>query len=215
MKTKLLFIVLCGFMLSAAANAAVKGEYPDPMQRRAEWLCLNGSWDFAETDDNNASYFGTADYPDKIIVPFCRESSISGLGRKGFVKNAWYRREFTVPSNWKSERIRLHIGACDYKTTVWVNGFKVASHTGGSAPIVADITGALKEGGNTLVVHALDDLLSGEQPAGKQSTQPDSYGCFYTRVTGIWQTVWLEGVGSSYIERFTINSDIDSGNVYI
>ncbi|MBP5738023.1 MAG: hypothetical protein J6X38_02950, partial [Abditibacteriota bacterium] len=92
MKTKLMLFVLCGIILSAAAHAVVKGEYPEPMQRRSEWLCLNGSWDFAETDDDNATYLGDETYPDKIIVPFCREASVSGLNRKGFVRNVWYRR---------------------------------------------------------------------------------------------------------------------------
>ena len=215
MKTKLMLFVLCGIILSAAAHAVVKGEYPEPMQRRSEWLCLNGSWDFAETDDDNATYLGDETYPDKIIVPFCREASVSGLNRKGFVRNVWYRRNFTVPANWKSERVRLHIGACDYRTTVWVNGTEATTHTGSSAPIIADITELINKGENTIIVHAYDDVRTGEQPAGKQCPVLESAGCSYTRVTGIWQTVWLEGVGSSYIERFTVNTDIDTGNVYI
>ena len=102
-----------------AAEALPKNEYPNPQCRRSEWLNLNGTWDFAETDDDNAIYLDGEEYPDKIIVPFCRESSLSGLNRKGFVRNVWYRRTFTVPKDWKSERIRLHIGACDYRTTVF------------------------------------------------------------------------------------------------
>ena len=212
---KMIF-VFAALLLAAcfAAEALPKNEYPNPQCRRSEWLNLNGTWDFAETDDDNATYLNGEEYPDKIIVPFCRESSLSGLNRKGFVRNVWYRRTFTVPKDWKSERIRLHIGACDYRTTVWVNGIKVAAHTGSSAPIITDITDVLSDT-NTLIVHAYDDVRTGEQPAGKQSERQESFGCFYTRVTGIWQTGWLEGVGSSYIERFVVNTDIDDGTVTV
>ncbi|MBO7394010.1 MAG: beta-galactosidase [Abditibacteriota bacterium] len=192
-----------------------KNEYPEPQALRSEYLSLNGEWLFAETDDDNKTFFDPGGYPDKITVPYCRESELSGLGRKGFVRNVWYTRTFTVPSEWKSERVRLHIGACDYKTALYINGFRVTVHKGGSAPIVADITPYISEGENEVIVHAFDDTRSGSQPLGKQSAAYYSAGCHYTRTTGIWQSVWLEGVGRSYIDKFVLTADINSGAVFV
>ncbi len=158
---------------------------------------------------------GEGVYPDKIIVPFCRESKLSGLGRTGFVKNVWYRRTFDLPSTWKSPRTLLHIGACDYETTVWLNGKLLGMHRGGSSPITFEITKQLIKGTNTVIVHAFDDTRSGLQPTGKQAHSEQSAGCVYTRTTGIWQTVWLEGVGSTYIKDFKIETDLDRGRVII
>ena len=108
-------------------------EHPRPQMVRSEWVNLNGEWAFVETDDDMA-FLGDADYPDTIVVPFCRESSLSGLGRTDFIKNVWYRRTFGRPSDWQSKRVRLHVGACDWKTRVWVNDVFVGEHVGGSAP---------------------------------------------------------------------------------
>jgi hypothetical protein len=182
---------------------------------RAEWLNLNGAWDFAETDDAETSeqFLTTAAWPDQIIVPFCRESKLSGLERVGFVKNVWYRRNFNVPADWKSPRVLLHVGACDWKTRVWVNGQLVGQHKGGSAPFAFDITRALKKDGNTVIVHAFDDTASGLQATGKQSHELKSNGCVYTRTTGIWQTVWLEGVGETFIKDYFVTPDITEGKV--
>ena len=138
--------------------------------QRAEWLNLNGTWEFAETDDaKDASWLSEKAYPDKIVVPFCRESKLSGLARTGFIKNVWYRRTFQRPADWKSERVRLHVGACDWKTTVWINGQRAGAHTGGSAPFCFDVTDLLKAGENTVVIHAFDDTRSGLQAGGKQA----------------------------------------------
>ncbi len=178
---------------------------------------LNGTWEFGETDasDQDARFLGDNPYPDKITVPFCRESKLSGLERKGFIKNVWYRRTFEVPSAWKSSRVLLHIGACDWKTRVWVNGSLLGTHTGGSAAFAFDVSKALKPGANTVIIHAFDDVRSGLQAGGKQCSLEKSEGCFYTRTTGIWQTVWLEGVGSSYIKDIRVESDADNSRVLI
>jgi hypothetical protein len=183
-------------------------EHPRPDSMRAEWLNLNGEWEFAETNEDEAPRFlGSEPYPDKIRVPFCRESELSGLGRKEFVKNVWYRRTFERPADWKSPRLRLHVGACDWRTEVWVNGEPAGHHTGGNVQFSFDITRLLKPGANTLIIHAFDDTTSGLQPLGKQSRRPESHGIFYTRTTGLWQTVWLEGVGATFIREFTVNPD--------
>jgi len=180
-----------------------------PQMVRGEWLNLNGVWEFAETDDGGDALLGAASYPDKITVPFCRESKLSGLERKGFVKNVWYRRTFQVPADWKSPRIRLHVGACDWRTRVFVNGQLAGMHTGGSAPFAFDITRLLQTGDNTVIIHAFDDTASGKQACGKQSQKPESHGCVYTRTTGIWQTVWLEGVGATYVSDYFVTPTPD------
>lgn len=198
------------------AEGIPRPEHPEPQAVRAEWLNLNGSWEFAETNsDESGKYLSAEPYPDRIHVPFCRESALSGLGRKELVKHVWYRRTFSRPPAWKSPRTLLHVGACDWRTTVWVNGWEVGNHTGGSASFAFDITEALREGENTLTIHAFDDTSSGLQALGKQSLNGVSHGIFYTPTTGIWQTVWLEGVGGSFIREFRIEPDADSSQVSI
>lgn len=190
----------------------LRPEHPRPDRVRTEWLNLNGPWDFAETDsDDDLSWISASAYPDTIVVPFCRESELSGLNRKDFIRNVWYRKTITKPSGWNSERVLLHIGACDWKTTVYVNGDSVRTHIGGSTPFTVDLTEALAKGPATVVIHAFDDVRSGKQAGGKQSNKLESYGCLYTRTTGIWQTVWLEGVGASYIENYEIEPHLEAG----
>ena len=210
-------IVIMACMLACSAWCAVpRPEHPFPQAVRSEWLSLNGAWEFAETDESlDSAYLGDKPYPDKIVVPYCRESKLSGLERKGFVKNVWYRRTFTLPKTWRSPRVLLHVGACDYRTRVWVNGRLLGEHVGGSASFAFEITNALRPGANTLVINAYDDNRTGLQAAGKQSPAPDSFGCMYTRTTGIWQTVWLEGVGSTYIRDFHIQPDPHSSRVIV
>lgn len=191
-------------------------EHPFPQAARAQWLNLNGVWEFAETDESaDAPYLADNVYPDKIVVPFCRESRLSGLERKGFVKHVWYRRKFELPKTWRSARTILHVGACDYRTRVWLNGTFLGEHVGGSAPFSFEITRTLKPGANTLIISAYDDNRSGLQAAGKQSPRLESFGCMYTRTTGIWQTVWLEGVGSTYVRDFHIEPDPSNSRVII
>lgn len=203
----LLLVVICSAEVRAQGSLP-RPEHPRPDRLRSEWMNLNGTWEFAETDNSaDQSFLGERDYPDKIVVPFCRESVLSGLGRTGFVKNVWYRRTFERPADWKSPRTLLHIGACDWRTWVWVNGRLSGEHTGGSAPLDFDVTDLLRPGTNTVIVRAFDDTRSGLQALGKQCDQLNSYSCFYTRTTGIWQTVWLEGVGASYLSDCRIEPD--------
>lgn len=210
----LLCLLLLGLTLATLVEAQTpRPEHPRPDRERSEWRNLNGVWEFAETDDSaDESWLEPAKvYPDTILVPFCRESSLSGLGRRGFVKNVWYRRQFERPADWQSPRTRLHIGACDWRTRVWLNGHLLSEHVGGSAPFAFDVTDRLKPGVNTLIVHAFDDTRSGLQALGKQCHELESFGCHYTRTTGIWQTVWLEGVGESYITDCRIEPDVEGG----
>ena len=212
----LISIFIVSLSIPLAAASIPRPEYPNPQAVRAEWMNLNGEWEFAETDSaTDEGYLGEKPYPDKIIVPFCRESKLSGLGRTGFVKNVWYRRTFELPKIWKSPRTLLHIGACDYETTVRLNGKLLGKHVGGSAPITFEISKQLEPGTNTIIIHAFDDTRSGLQPTGKQAHSEQSVGCVYTRTTGIWQTVWLEGVGSSYIKDFRIEADPANSHVFI
>ncbi len=208
----------CG-ALCAVSNAEEmpRPEHPRPDCERAEWLTLNGVWEFGETDaDETERFLGADAYPDRIVVPFCRESALSGLQRKGFVKNVWYRRTFRVPAEWRSSRIRLHVGACDWRSRVWVNGQVAGEHVGGNTPFAFDITKLVDRGSeNTVVIHAFDDTASGLQPLGKQSITGESHGIFYTPTTGIWQTVWLEGTGDTYIREFRVETGPDTQQVLL
>ncbi|MEW6235980.1 MAG: sugar-binding domain-containing protein [Candidatus Omnitrophota bacterium] len=204
----LMFGAICIYPPSGAgADMIPRPEHPFPQAERQPWLNLNGTWEFAETDDNGDAFLDASHYPDRITVPFCRESKLSGLERRGFVKNVWYRRAFSLPSTWDSPRTLLHIGACDWRTRLWVNGTLAGTHVGGSAAFAFDITPVLQPGENTIIIHAFDDTRSGLQACGKQSEKEESYGCLYTRTTGVWQTVWLEGVGKSYISDFSLVPD--------
>ena len=186
-------------------------EYPRPQLVRAHWMNLNGLWNYAvrPKGDHNID-----DFDGKILVPFCIESSLSGVQQYvGKDKELWYQRDFEVPLKWNGKRILLHFGAVDWKCDVWVNGIKVGSHTGGYTPFTIDITQALKKKGNELKVRVWDPTDDGEQPCGKQHVRP--HGIWYTPVTGIWQTVWLEPVGDNYIIDLKTVSDIDNHTVTV
>ncbi len=194
-------------------NNIPRQEHPNPMWQRDAWINLNGKWQF-EIDNVKSGIW--KDYPNKdtlsgeIIVPFCPESELSGVNNKDFMYAVWYKRTVNV-DEFKSGRTILHIGACDYRTTIWVNGKQAATHFGGYTPISCDITDFLHEGDNMLTVYAEDDTRAPEQPTGKQAFRLNSWGCFYTRTTGIWQTVWLENVPDSYITKARYMTDIGGG----
>ena len=181
-------------------------EYPRPMMERSEWLNLNGLWDFAIRPCGERQI---AEFDGKILVPFCIESSLSGVQKYvGKDNELWYQRDFEVPSSWNGRRILLHFGAVDWKSDIWVNDVKVGSHTGGYTPFTIDITQALKKKNNTLTVRVWDPTDEGEQPTGKQHVKP--HGIWYTPVTGIWQTVWMEPVNNNYIKDLKTVPDIDN-----
>ena len=201
------------------ANAP-RPEFPCPQFDRGDdnWLNLNGPWEY-QTDHGMSGeardFHKDAPFNETITVPFCRESELSGIGDKDFCQAVWYRKTLTLPEGWDGNRILLHIGACDYYTKVWVNGTYLGDHIGGYVAFSFDITRALKEGENTITIGVRDDVRSGNQPAGKQSAQYHSFGCFYTRTTGIWQTVWLERVPADSIASTKYYPDIDRKKLII
>ncbi len=171
-------------------------EYPRPNLRRADWLSLDGEWEL-----------GVGDRPAferRINVPFCPESELSGIGeRVGDV--LWYRRTFDAPA---AERLHLHLGAVDYRATVWVNDVEVARHEGGHSPFTADITGAIQARNNVLVVRAEDSLTDKTLPRGKQFWKEAPEGIFYTATTGIWQSVWLEPLPARHVTGLRLIPDM-------
>lgn len=183
----------------------VLAEYPRPIMVRSEWLNLNGLWNYAILPVGKQK---PTQFNGEILVPFAIESSLSGVQKRvGKDNELWYQREFTLPSKWKNNKILLHFGAVDWRADVWVNGVKVGQHTGGYTPFSFDITPALVNGSNTLVVKVWDSTDEGFQPRGKQVNNP--HGIWYTPVTGIWQTVWLEPVPEKYIDNIKITPDVD------
>ena len=223
MKSKLVLFILLVTTLSVSAQwqpagdkiktrwasqidvNSVLSEYPRPIMERGEWQNLNGLWDYAILPVGKQK---PANFDGQILVPFAVESSLSGVQKRvGSDNELWYQREFTVPSKWKNDKVLLHFGAVDWKADVWVNGVKVGQHTGGYTPFSFDITPALQNGNNTLVVKVWDSTDEGYQPRGKQVNKPE--GIWYTPVTGIWQTVWLEPVPATHIENVRITPDID------
>jgi len=187
-------------------------EYPRPQLVREKWLNLNGLWDYAirpKDEDQPTQYDG------KILVPFAIESSLSGVGKTvGDQNKLWYHRTFEVPKDWHSDRIILRFDAVDWELNVWVNGKFVGTHTGGYDNSAFDIAPQLKkEGIQKIVVSVYDPTDSGTQPRRKQVKNPN--GIWYTSVTGIWQTVWLEPLANENIETFRIRPNIDTDSVNI
>ncbi|MEW1893440.1 LamG-like jellyroll fold domain-containing protein [Streptomyces sp. NPDC085659] len=191
-------------------------EYPRPQQVRDKWKNLNGQWEFAGAKAGEKPVFGKK-LGERITVPYPVESQLSGLERHE--DHMFYRKLVTVPQNWavktdkhgKSNRLKLNFGAVDYQATVWVNGKKVAEHTGGYTAFTADITDAIKGSGPQEIVVGVTDTTGADQPTGKQSANPG--GIFYTASSGIWQTVWMEPVAPAAVDSLTTTPDIDKGNL--
>ena len=188
-------------------------EYPRPQLVRDRWINLNGLWEYAITPVDAV--------PEKmdghILVPFAVESALSGVGKSVTEHDAlWYEREFSVPKDWAGSRIMLNFGAVDWKAEVYVNDELAGCHTGGYAPFSFDVTDLLLQGKtNSLKVKVTDGTDSWFQPRGKQVSEPE--GIWYTAVTGIWQTVWMEPVSESYVKSCHSVADIDASvlNVYV
>jgi beta-galactosidase/beta-glucuronidase len=204
----------------AAAEASVfntelipRPEYPQPQFERAEWLNLNGAWEFEFDDDNRGldeRWASGKPFGRSILVPFCFESKLSGVGDRTFHPRAWYRRRFSIPESWGDRRVLLTFGAVDYKATVWVNGEFAGEHEGGHTPFRFDITHlAHREAENVITVRIEDPPDDRYLPRGKQHWSEKSASIFYTRTSGIWQTVWIEPVGQSYLDRVKIDANMD------
>ncbi len=190
-----------------------RAEYPQPQFQREHWLNLNGVWEF-EFDDANAGLdegwaSGTRKLSRTILVPFCPESRRSGIVDTGFHPVVWYRRAISIPPDWKGQRVLLHFGAVDYRAMVWLNGQFLGRHTGGHVPFRFDITNQLKPGSNVLVARAEDPPTDRYLPRGKQDWQLKPHDIWFMRTTGIWQTVWLESAGASYLDSVRTTPALD------
>lgn len=186
-------------------------EYPRPIMERKEWKNLNGLWNYAIQEVGKSA---PAKYDGQILVPFAVESSLSGVMKEVGTKNElWYNTTFTIESNWKGQNILLHFGAVDWKTEVWLNGVKIGSHTGGYTPFSFDITPFITGTTQQLTVKVWDPSNEGTQPRGKQVKNPE--GIWYTPVTGIWQTVWIEPVNKKNITTLKTTPNIDQNVISI
>lgn len=196
----------------------IRQEYPRPSFVRGNWTNLNGEWEFCIDSGNSGierKLFEQPSLEQKIIVPFCPESVLSGIGCTDFMPAVWYAKNIDITKEQLAGRVVLHIGACDYKTILYVNGEEVGTHIGGYTSFSFDISEKLKEGENRIVIYAEDDTRSKIQPSGKQCRRWRSVGCFYTRTTGIWQTVWLEYLPKTYIKNVKINATNLNGKVLL
>jgi len=187
-----------------------RSEYPRPQFMRDEWLCLNGEWQFEIDAGDSGLERGLLerDLAQKITVPFCPESELSGIGNVDFMESVWYRRDVNIPKEWEGKRVLLHFQAVDYDATVWVNGEEVKRHRGGFASFTCDITKQASAGAAATIVVRARDHKDQPKPAGKQCPDYANRGCLYTRTTGIWQTVWLEPVPMTSFKRPRITPNV-------
>lgn len=196
----------------------LRAEHPNPQWERETWKNLNGPWEF-EFDFGCSAVerrlWEKKRFDREILVPFCPESRLSGIGYTDFISGVAYRRNFELSQEELSGRVLLHFGAVDYEASVYVNGTLVGSHKGGYTSFCFDITKHVAPGPNTLFVAVKDDVRSGLQPKGKQAHLYASSGCDYTRTTGIWQTVWLEFVPERHIQSAKYYPDPANGKVTV
>ncbi len=193
-------------------------EHPQPQMRRDSWMNLNGEWDFAFDFGNSGidrKLYEKTELDRKIMVPFCPESVLSGIGYKDFMRSVWYHRTVELTEAQTAGKVLLHFGAVDYECRVWVNGQSAGVHKGGYTSFVFDVTKLVHPGKNSLSVYAGDDMRRGVQARGKQSELYGSHNCDYTRTTGIWQTVWLEFVPERYIKAVRYYPNIAEGTVTV
>ena len=188
-------------------------EYPRPQLQRTDWLCLNGKWDYLGGKDiastlNPQKVVAFNAKVEKILVPYCPESVISGIERKQEI-NMWYRRDFSIPAAWNNKEVIVHFDAVDHDATIFVNGQKAGTHAGGYDAFSLNITSLLKSGKNTLVV-AAHDLNDGRTPSGKNGPRGD-----YTYTSGIWQSVWLEPVNKTYIKNIRLLPDLANNRLKV
>ncbi|MDC3417551.1 glycoside hydrolase family 2 protein [Aquibacillus salsiterrae] len=201
--------------------ANLKTEYPRPQLVRDQWKNLNGEWNFSFDDDQvgwSEKWYQT--FPEQrqtINVPFAYQAANSGIGDPSFHDVVWYHRTFSVPADWEGKEIILHFGAVDYRAWVYVNGELITFHEGGHTPFSANITSVITGGNsaNQLVVRVEDPSEDVTIPRGKQYWHEQSASIFYTRTTGIWQTVWLEAIEQTHLAKIRWTPDIDQGDIQL
>lgn len=224
MKTRYLcfLLILLGTVSRLAASDAVpvpRPEYPRPQFVRDEWVNLNGTWSF-EFDFSRSGMdrklYESKGFDNEILVPFAPQSGLSGVGFKDFIPEMWYHRVISIPENWKDRNVILHFGAVDYTASVYIDGRIAGRHWGGSSSFDIDITDMVMPGQeHDLVVRVEDDERSGQYAKGKQCGRFDSFGCEYTRTTGIWQTVWMEPVSGTGLKDIYVIPDLDQSRFII
>lgn len=197
----------------------IRDGYPRPQFIRKQWMNLNGEWDF-EFDDENLGlgekwYLPHKEFSQKIQVPFVYQSKLSGIEKRSFHDIVWYKKMVNIPKEWKGQRIVLHFGAVDYTASIWVNGKFVKRHEGGHTPFSIDITDDINEDATTITVRTEDYSKDLSLPRGKQYWKERSEGIFYTGSTGIWQTVWLEPVYKTHLDRVKMVPNIDENEITI
>ena len=219
MKTLLATMAFITCCLSLWAAELPRPEYPRPQFEREAWMNLNGTWsfdfDFGKSGKDR-NYQNSQDLGKQILVPYCPESKLSGVQHVDFINCMWYQRKISIPSDWNNKKIFLNFGAVDYMAEIYIDGNIIQRHYGGSSSFSVDVTRFVKAGQeHNLVIQVKDDLRSGLQTGGKQCTGYYSGGCSYTRVTGIWQTVWMEAVAENGLKSTVVRSDIDQKQLII
>jgi len=220
-KVKLSLLSVClSLAFAQYLNAQTpREEYPRPQFERAEWVNLNGKWsysfDFGRTGKEKG-WPNAAGFDGSITVPFCPESSLSGVKYTDFINTIWYQRKLDIPAGWRNKSIMLNFGAVDYEAHIYIDGKDVGTHYGSGSSFSCDITKFVVPGkSHNLVVCVNDNLRDGKQTGGKQAKELNSNGCMYTRVTGIWQTVWMEAVTPEGLKSVYAVPDIDQKQLVI
>ena len=214
-----LALVILPHRTVAQEGSIPRPEHPRPDMMRDDWLSLNGSWEFEFDDADHGVaeqwYARSKPFSRKITVPYCFESSLSGIQDTSFHDVFWYRRTIQVPHAWGTRRVILHFGAVNYEATVWVNGQWAARHQGGQVGFSVDITDYLNGGNNSITMRVWYPSTDLSMPRGKQYWKPKSERIWYTRTAGVWQPVWMEAVDAIHVERLRITPDVDQSQVSI
>ena len=197
-------------------NIVRRTAHPRPDRVRKDWQMLNGPWRFRfdrKDEGRKQHWYRNPDFELTIQVPFAYQAALSGIADKQHCDVLWYAREFTIPESMRGQRVLLHFGAVDYQADVWLNGQYLGGHEGGYTPFSFDVTDLIETEQTYSLVVRCEDRLDQDQPRGKQSWKPESFACWYTPVSGIWQSVWMEGVGPFYPVDFRLTPCIDSGSM--
>lgn len=218
-KTNILALIAALLFPLALSAAQPRPEYPRPQFERKDWVNLNGEWSYVFDFVGSGLERGYPDsdgFKEKITVPFCPESKLSGVEYTDFINNIWYQRPISMPAEWNGKRAMLNFGAVYYNSEIYIDGKLAGRHFGGSTPFAIDVTDFISDGKeHSLVVHAYSDPRTTKQPAGKQNVRLNQFECMYTRNTGIWQTVWMEPVDRDALKQAQVITDIDRGQIII